>query len=94
MQNLKYDNSLMAQEIVNLNKELNQAKQEIKQLNEYYSKFTKENAELKQKIGAKTESYNKIKKDNDELVLLIQSNSNHKSYMALEVPHTRSHLKE
>jgi hypothetical protein len=84
VQSLKYDNSIMSQEMVNLNKELTKLRTESKQIAEINKKLEKEKADLIGKFKQKIEGYDKVKKENEELMILIQT-SNYKPFITSEV---------
>lgn len=83
IQNLRYDNSLLTQEVVNLNKELMKLRTESKSYSENLRKLEKERNEIKAKFSTKFENYEKIKKENEELMIMIQT-SNHKTFFNME----------
>jgi chromosome segregation ATPase len=83
IQNLKYDNSLLTQEIVNLNKELMKLRNDSKSYNETLKKIEKEKNELKTKFSSKFDNYEKIKKENEELMIMIQT-SNYKTVYSID----------
>ena len=62
IQNLKFDNSLLTQEIVNLNKELMKLRNESKSYNENLKKLEKEKNDFKLKFSSKFDNFEKIKK--------------------------------
>jgi hypothetical protein len=84
IQTLKFNNSILSQEIVNLNKELTRLKNESKQYTDVNKKLDKEKTELLSKFKQKTDNYDKIKKENEQLMILINT-SNYKSFITSEV---------
>lgn len=84
IQSLRFDNAIISQEIISLNKELNKIKIDNKSLNETAKKIEKEKNELVNKFKSKSENLDKIKKENEELMILIQT-SNYKSFISVEV---------
>jgi chromosome segregation ATPase len=83
VQSLRFDNSLLTQEIVNLNKELTKSKNEMKSYIDNFKKLEKEKNDLLLKFKSKTENFDKIKKENEELMILINT-SNYKSFISVE----------
>ena len=83
-QSLRFDNSVLSQEIVSLNKEIGKLKNENKSLVEGLKKLEKDKNELKTRHKTKCENYDKIKKENEDLMILINT-SNYKSFIAVEV---------
>jgi chromosome segregation ATPase len=83
IQNLKFDNSLLTQEIVNLNKELMKFRNESKSYNENLKKLEKEKNDFKLKFSSKFDNFEKIKKENEELMIMIQT-SNYKTVYSID----------
>lgn len=83
VQSLRFDNSLLTQEILNLNKELTKSKNEMKICHDNFKKLEKEKNESVTKLKSKTENFDKIKKENEELMILINT-SNYKSFISVE----------
>jgi hypothetical protein len=90
-QSLKFDNSILSQELVNLNKEINKFKSELKSLSEQTKKLDKEKSEIQNKFKIKSENYDKVKKENEELMILIQ-NANYKSFISLDAENKKIKL--
>lgn len=84
LQNLRFDNSVLAQELVGLNRDLTKLKNENKQLTESYKKIEKEKTDLSTKLKSKSEGLDKMKKENEDLMVLIQT-SNYKTIIGVEV---------
>ena len=91
IQNLRFDNSLLTQEIVNVNKEMMKYRNESKAYTDTFKKIEKEKNELKQKYSSKFDNYDKIKKENEELMIMIQT-SNYKTVYSIDNENKR--LKE
>jgi len=84
VRNLKFDNSVLMQELNSLSKENMKFKNEFKTLSENLKKIEKERNDLKRIYQVKSENFDKIKKENEEIMILIQG-ANYKSLINLEV---------
>jgi hypothetical protein len=83
LQSLRFDNSLLTQEIISLNKELTKNKNEMKNFVDNLKKIEKEKNDLNNKFKTKNENFDKLKKENEELMILINT-SNYKSFISVE----------
>ena len=80
---LKFDNSVLSNELLNLNKECTRLRSENRIIIDKNSKFEKEKNELLQKLKTKSDNFEKLKKENEELMVLIQS-SKYKNIISTE----------
>jgi len=90
-QNLKFDNSLLTQELINVNKEFSKLKSENKHFIELNKKLDKEKNDISNKFKIKSENFDKIKKENEDLMILIQT-SNYKSFVNVETENKKLKL--
>ena len=80
---IKFDNSILSAELLNLNKEFNKLKSEYKIISDKNNKFEKEKKDILEKLKNKTETCEKYKKENAELIILI-NNSKYKNMIETE----------
>ena len=83
MSSIKFDNSILSTELLNLNKEFNKLKNENKLISDKNNKFEKEKREICEKLKNKTEMCEKYKRENEELIILI-NNSRYKNMIETE----------
>ena len=80
---LRFDNSVLSNELLNLNREFNKLRNEHKIINDKYTKIDKDKKDLLDKLKAKTELSEKYKKENEEINRLI-NNSKYKNIVNAE----------
>ena len=80
---LRFDNSVLSNELLNLNKEFNKLRSEYKTTAERNSRLEKEKKDAAEKLKAKSDLYEKAKKENEELMILI-NNSKYKNVVNAE----------
>ena len=80
---LRYDNSVLSNELLNLNREFNKVRNENKVINDKYTKLDKDKKELTDKLKTKTDLCEKYKKENEEINRLI-NNSKYKNIVNAE----------
>ena len=80
---LRFDNSVLSNELLNINKECNRLRAENRIINEKNMKSEKEKNELIQKHKQKCDNFDKLKKEKEELMVLIQ-NSKYKNIISTE----------
>ena len=80
---LRFDNSVLSNELLNLNREFNKLRNEHKVLSEKNIKLDKEKKDLLEKLKQKTEQSDKYKKENDEITRMI-NNTKYKNIINAE----------
>ena len=80
---LRFDNSVLSNELLNLNREFNKLRSEFKIVNDKNIKYEKDKKELSDKLKSKTELCDKYKKENEEINRLI-NNSKYKNIVNAE----------
>ena len=80
---LRFDNSVLSNELLNLNREFNKLRSENKAINDKNIKLDKDKKELLDKLKTKTDLCEKYKKENDEINRLI-NNSKYKNIVNAE----------
>ena len=80
---LRFDNSVLSNELLNLNREFNKLRSEYKIINDKNIKFEKDKKDLSDKLKSKTELCDKYKKENEEINRLI-NNSKYKNIVNAE----------
>ena len=80
---LRFDNSVLSNELLNLNREFNKLRSEFKIINDKNIKYEKDKKELSDKLKSKTELCDKYKKENEEINRLI-NNSKYKNIVNAE----------
>ena len=80
---LRFDNSVLSNELLNLNREFNKLRNEHKIINDKNIKLDKDKKELVNTLKTKTELCEKYKKENEEINRLI-NNSKYKNILNAE----------
>ena len=80
---LRFDNSVLSNELLNLNREFNKLRSENKAINDKNIKLDKDKKELLDKLKTKTDLCEKYKNENDEINRLI-NNSKYKNIVNAE----------
>ena len=80
---LRFDNSVLSNELLNLNREFNKLRSEFKIVNDKNIKYEKDKKDLSDKLKSKTELCDKYKKENEEINRLI-NNSKYKNIVNAE----------
>ena len=80
---LRFDNSVLSNELLNLNREFNKLRNESKIINDKNTKLDKDKKELIDKLKTKTDLCEKYKKENEEINRLI-NNSKYKNIVNAE----------
>ena len=80
---LRFDNSVLSNELLNLNREFNKVRNENKVLSEKNIKLDKDKKDLIEKLKLKTEQSDKYKKENDEITRMI-NNTKYKNIINAE----------
>jgi DNA repair exonuclease SbcCD ATPase subunit len=80
---LRFDNSVLSNELLNLNREFNKVRNENKVLSEKNIKLDKDKKDLIEKLKQKTEQSDKYKKENDEITRMI-NNTKYKNIINAE----------
>ena len=80
---LRFDNSVLSNELLNLNREFNKLRNEYKIINDKNIKYEKDKKDLTDKLKSKTELCDKFKKENEEINRLI-NNSKYKNIVNAE----------
>ena len=80
---LRFDNSVLSNELLNLNREFNKLRNEHKVLSEKNIKLDKDKKDLIEKLKQKTEQSDKYKKENDEITRMI-NNTKYKNIISAE----------
>ena len=80
---LRFDNSVLSNELLNLNREFNKLRSEFKIINDKNIKYEKDKKDLSDKLKSKTELCDKYKKENEEINRLI-NNSKYKNIVNAE----------
>ena len=80
---LRFDNSVLSNELLNLNREFNKLRSEYKIVNDKNIKYEKDKKDLSDKLKSKTELCDKYKKENEEINRLI-NNSKYKNIVNAE----------
>ena len=80
---LKFDNSVLSNELLNLNREFNKLRNEQKVINDKNIKLVKDKKDLLDKLKQKNDMYEKYKKENEEINRLI-NNSKYKNIVNAE----------
>ena len=80
---LRFDNSVLSNELLNLNREFNKLRSEYKIINDKNIKYEKDKKDLSDKLKSKTELCDKYKKENEEINRLI-NNSKYKNIVNAE----------
>ena len=80
---LRFDNSVLSNELLNINKEFNKLRNEHKIISEKNIKFEKEKKDLIEKLKTKTELCDKYKKENEEITRMI-NNTKYKNIINAE----------
>ena len=80
---LRFDNSGLSNELLNLNREFNKLRSEYKIINDKNIKYEKDKKDLSDKLKSKTELCDKYKKENEEINRLI-NNSKYKNIVNAE----------
>ena len=80
---LRFDNSVLSNELLNLNREFNKLRNENKVLSEKNIKLDKDKKDLIEKLKQKTEQSDKYKKENDEITRMI-NNTKYKNIISAE----------
>ena len=80
---LRFDNSVLSNELLNLNREFNKLRNEHKVTSEKNIKLDKEKKDLLEKLKQKTEQSDKYKKENDEITRMI-NNTKYKNIINAE----------
>ena len=80
---LRFDNSVLSNELLNLNREFNKLRNEHKVINDKNIKLVKDKKDLLDKLKQKNDMYEKYKKENEEINRLI-NNSKYKNIVNAE----------
>ena len=80
---LRFDNSVLSNELLNLNREFNKLRNEQKVINDKNIKLVKDKKDLLDKLKQKNDMYEKYKKENEEINRLI-NNSKYKNIVNAE----------
>ena len=80
---LRFDNSVLSNELLNINKEFNKLRNEHKIISEKNIKFEKDKKDLIEKLKTKTELCEKYKKENEEITRMI-NNTKYKNIINAE----------
>ena len=80
---LRFDNSVLSNELLNINKEFNKLRNEHKIISEKNIKFEKDKKDLIEKLKTKTELCDKYKKENEEITRMI-NNTKYKNIINAE----------
>ena len=80
---MRFDNSVLSNELLNLNREFNKLRNEHKIISEKNSKFEKDKKDLIEKLKQKTEQCDKYKKENEEITRMI-NNTKYKNIINAE----------
>ena len=80
---LRFDNSVLSNELLNINKEFNKLRNEHKIISEKNIKLDKYKKELIEKLKAKTELCDKFQKENEEITRMI-NNTKYKNIINAE----------
>ena len=80
---LRFDNSVLSNELLNLNREFNKLRNEHKVASEKIIKLDKEKKDLIDKLKTKTDLCDKYKKENDEITRMI-NNTKYKNIINAE----------
>ena len=80
---LRFDNSVLSNELLNLNREFNKLRNEYKVISEKNIKLDKEKKDFIEKLKTITEQRDKFKKENEEITLMI-NNTKYKNIINAE----------
>ena len=80
---MRFDNSVLSNELLNINKEFNKLRNEHKIISEKNIKLDKDKKELIEKLKAKTELCDKFQKENEEITRMI-NNTKYKNIINAE----------
>ena len=88
---LRFDNSVLSNELIKLNKDFNKLRSDFKIINDKNSKLEKDKKEIVEKLKTKTDLSEKLKKENEEIKALI-NNSKFKTIANAETENKKFRL--